>query len=254
MNSETSRRLTDDEDVIKQIKKILSLRPTYGYRRVTAILNAKRYKEGLPNINHKRIYRLMQENNLLLNRFPMKPLRVHDGKIITLKSNTRWCSDGFYITCDNGERVQVAFSLDTCDREVMTYVATNKGIDGAMIRDLMAETMQYRFGNVNQLPHKIQWLSDNGPCYIARETVMFGRSIGLEVCTTRPYSPESNGMAEAFVKTFKRDYVWLGDLASAEKVMEQLPRWFDDYNNNAPHKGLNMMSPRQYIQNCSIAA
>ena len=102
--------------------------------------------------------------------------------------------------------------------------------------------------------HKIQWLTDNGPCYVARETVLFGRSIGLEICTTRPYSPESNGMAEAFVKTFKRDYVWLGDLSSAKKVMEQLPRWFEDYNANAPHKGLNMMSPRQYIQRRSLAA
>ncbi len=254
MKSETLRKLANDEEVIVQIKQILSLRPTYGYRRVTAVLNAQRHREGLANVNHKRVYRLMRENHLLLNRFPMKPLRVHGGKIITLKSNTRWCSDGFYITCDNGERVQVAFSLDTCDREAMRYVASNKGIDGAMIRDLMAETMQYRYGNVNQLPHKVQWLTDNGPCYIARETVLFGRSIGLEICTTRPYSPESNGMAEAFVKTFKRDYVWLGDLSSAEKVMAQLPKWFEDYNTNAPHKGLNMMSPRQYIRNRSIAA
>ena len=100
----------------------------------------------------------------------------------------------------------------------------------------------------------IQWLSDNGPCYVARDTVIFGKSIGLEICTTRPYSPESNGMAGAFVKTFKRDYVWLGDLSSAKRVMAQLPGWFEDYNENAPHKGLNMMSPREYIFNRSKAA
>jgi len=116
-----------------------------------------------------------------------------------------------------------------------------------MIRDLMTESMQYRFGPVNKLPKKIQWLSDNGPCYVSRKTVTFGRELGFEVCTTRPYSPESNGMAEAFVKTFKRDYVWFGDLSSAIAVMEQLPMWFDDYNNHAPHKGLKMMSPKQYI-------
>ena len=254
MSNASRNGSADDDKVVREIKQILSVRPTYGYRRVTAVLNANRYQRGIPTINHKRVYRLMRENGLLLNRFPMKPVRVHDGKIITLKSNVRWCSDGFYITCDNGERVQVAFSLDTCDREAMRYVASNKGIDGSMICDLMAETMQYRFGNVNALPHKIQWLTDNGPCYVARETVLFGRSIGLEICTTRPYSPESNGMAEAFVKTFKRDYVWLGDLSSAKKVMEQLPRWFEDYNANAPHKGLNMMSPRQYIQRRSLAA
>jgi transposase InsO family protein len=61
-------------------------------------------------------------------------------------------------------------------------------------------------------------------------------------------------MAEAFVKTFKRDYVWLGDLSSAERVLAQLPAWFEDYNEKAPHKGLNMMPPRQYIRSRSKAA
>ena len=208
-----------DINLLKEIKAILTRRPTYGYRRVTALMNAERYKQGFPAVNHKKFYRVMKENALLLSRYASKPLRVHDGKVMTLHSNTRWCSDGFYITCDNGERLQVAFSLDTCDREAMCYVASTRGIDGGMISDLMTETLHYRFGQVDQLPHTVQWLSDNGPCYIARETVLFGRSIGLDICTTHPYSPESNGMAEAFVKTFKRDYVWLGDLSSAAVVI-----------------------------------
>lgn len=179
-----------DSELLSEIKHVLSKRPTYGYRRVTAVLNALRHKKGLSPVNHKRIYRVMKENNLLLNRYANKPLRVHSGKVITLHSNTRWCSDGFYITCDNGDRVQVAFALDTCDREVMSYVASNKGIDADMVCDLMASSMLYRFGQVESLPHSIQWLTDNGPCYIARKTVQFGRSIGLDICTTRPYSPE----------------------------------------------------------------
>lgn len=65
--------------------------------------------------------------------------------------------------------------------------------------------------------------------------------------TTAPRSPESNGMAEAFVKTFKRDYVTFGNLESAQVVLEQLPEWFEDYNEKAPHKGLKMLSPRQYL-------
>lgn len=254
MTSKKQKNEEADKAILAHIREIILNRPTYGYRRVTAILNAQRHALEQPNINHKRIYRIMRENDLLLCRYANKPVRVHDGKIITLHPNTRWCSDGFYIPCDNGERVQVAFSLDTCDREAMGYIASNRGIDGEMIRDLMTETMMHRFGQVNQLPHTIQWLSDNGPCYIARKTVQFGRSIGLEVCTTRPYCPESNGMAEAFVKTFKRDYMWLGDLSCSKRVIEQLPGWFKDYNENAPHKGLNMMSPRQYIQKSRLAA
>jgi putative transposase len=48
-------------------------------------------------------------------------------------------------------------------------------------------------------------LSDNGPPYTAAETREFGRASGLLVCTTPAYSPELNGMAEAFVESFNRD-------------------------------------------------
>lgn len=248
--SDTNSNITScDDELLAEIKSILVTRPTYGYRRITAVINANRRatNELYCPVNHKKVYRVMKAEHLLLSRFGSRPTRIHDGKITTLHSNTRWCSDAFYISCDNGERVQVAFSLDTCDREAMRYIASNKGIDGEMIRDLMVETMQHRFGNVDKLPKKIQWLTDNGPCYVARKTILFGRDIGLEICTTRPYSPQSNGMAEAFVKTFKRDYVWHGDLSSAQTVMTQLPKWFDDYNEFAPHKSLKMMAPRAYI-------
>ena len=42
--------------------------------------------------------------------------------------------------------------------------------------------------------------------------------------------PENSGMTEAFLNTFKWDYVWLGDLSSEKSVMEQFPKWFADYN------------------------
>lgn len=53
-------------------------------------------------------------------------------------------------------------------------------------------------------------------------------------------------MAEAFVKTFKRDYLYLNDVSSAVVVLAQLPARFADYNENHPHEGLKMLSPRQY--------
>jgi transposase InsO family protein len=49
----------------------------------------------------------------------------------------RWCSDGFDISCWNGQVVRVAFALDCCDREVISHDATTGGITGEMARDLM---------------------------------------------------------------------------------------------------------------------
>lgn len=48
------------------------------------------------------------------------------------------------------------------------------------------------------------------------------------------------------MKTIKRDYVYLADLWDAETVLALLPTWFDDYNEHHAHKGLKMLSPRQF--------
>jgi transposase InsO family protein len=55
-------------------------------------------------------------------------------------------------------------------------------------------------------------------------------------------------MAESFVKTFKHDYVYVHDRPDAQSVFAQLPRWFEDYNDNHPHKALRMKSPREFIR------
>src|SRR5262249_60696122 len=69
---------------------------------------------------------------------------------------------------------------------------------------------------------------------------------GLRPCFTAAYSPASNGMAEALVASFKRDYVYVNDCESADLVLSLLPSWFADYNEQAPHSALAMRSPREY--------
>jgi putative transposase len=83
----------------------------------------------------------------------------------------------------------------------------------------------------------IEWLSDNGSCYLAGETRSFARDIGLEPRTTPIESPQSNGMAEAFVRTIKRDYVRVSPCPDANTVMQQLSTWINHYNEVHPHKG-----------------
>jgi transposase InsO family protein len=241
-NARTDYERQGDDALLARIRATVQERPTYGYRRITARLNRE---NPTARVNHKRVYRLMKRSSLLLAKYGVHANRRHDGKIITLASDLRWCSDSFEIRCWNGERVHVAFALDCCDREAIAWVAADRHLDGTDIRDLMAQSVEARFGGTHT-PHPIEWLSDNGPPYTANETRAFGAESGLLVRNTPAYSPESNGLAEAFVKTFKRDYVYVNDVASARDVLLALPAWFADYNENHPHKGLNMLSPRQF--------
>ena len=81
--------------------------PTYGYRRVHAILRRQARAAGLPAPNHKRVYRVMREHGLLLQRHSGKEeARRHDGRVAVERSNLRWCSDGFEIGCDDGGKVR----------------------------------------------------------------------------------------------------------------------------------------------------
>ena len=96
----------------------------------------------------------------------------------------------------------VSFAIDACDREVMGWLATSAGISGEMVRDLMIACVERRFG-ISNAAHPVEWLSDNGSAYIAKDTLDTATALGLASSAVR--SPQSNGIAEAFVKTFKRD-------------------------------------------------
>jgi len=167
--------------LVAEIKAVIAELPTYGYRRVHAILKRQALAAGLKPPNHKRVYRVMKVHGLLLDRHAGGVERRHDGRIAVDERNRRWCSDGFEIGCDNGERVRVAFALDCCDREAMSFLATTSGVSGENVRDLMLAAVEHRFGPVNRLPVTIEWLSDNGSCYLASETRSFARDIGLEL-------------------------------------------------------------------------
>ena len=233
-----------DPTVLEQIRAVTNSRATYGYRRVWAMVN-RTFRTGY---NRKRIRRVMQLHGLMLApRVHRRHGRPHLGRVAQPTSNQRWCSDVFLLPCWSGEVISVAFAIDCHDREVLAYVASPRPLTVADIRTLMDRALWARFGEVTlKAPHAIQWLSDNGPQYTATASVLYAHALGLVPITTPAYSPQSNGLAEAFVKTFKRDYVDGAELQDAEAVLAQLSGWIEDYNTRAPHSALGMRSPAEY--------
>ena len=83
-----------DESILLEIKNIIAIRATYGYRRITTMLNRERILKGKATVNRKRVQRIMQVHGLSLPRIMPKQKCEYNGKVMTLFPNLRWCSDG----------------------------------------------------------------------------------------------------------------------------------------------------------------
>ena len=79
-------------------------------------------------------------------------------------------------------------------------------------------------------------------------------ALSLVACFTPIESPESNGIAEAFVKTFKRDYVRINPIPDARTALAAIGCWIEDYNEAHPHSGLAYQAHREYIRALSQPA
>ncbi|MYN43536.1 hypothetical protein GTP23_00460 [Pseudoduganella sp. FT93W] len=192
VNSRTVRQIEvlADLALVEAARAEIGQLLTYGGRRASAWVNCRRMAAGLALFNHSRFYRVMKAYRLLLPKAPKRVVsaRVHDGVMAVLESNRRWCSDGFEIGCDNGDVVTGAFLKDCRDREIISWRAwPSRGLPGEPVHDRLVK----------------DW--------------------GIKPVHTPVYSPQSNGMAGSFVKTFKRDYVSRMDCSSADIVLRQMP-------------------------------
>lgn len=245
------RTPSDDAQLLDELRHEIAELPSYGYRRACALVNRQRRETGASPVNAKRVYRVLAGAGLLLPKAPRRrhSTRRHEGRVAVSRSDLRWCSDGLEIKCDSGQTVTATFTKDCCDREVLAWRAwEGKGLPGEPVREMLIEAVERRFGSVEAVPdgHELEFLSDNGGAYIAADTRALARSLGLKPINTPVCSPQSNGMAESFVNTFKRDYVARMDLSNARTVMAQLPAAFEHFNEVHPHSSLKMRSPREF--------
>lgn len=235
----------DNRVVAAHIRAVIRDRATYGYRRVTRVSALVNRACGT-RYTAKRIRRVMALNGWTLPaRVRRRGGRAHTGRVARDGSNEWWCLDSFLVPCTSGEVVEVGFVLDCCDRECIAALGRPRDLCGADIRDLTRRAVAARF-DAGRAEPPVQWLSDDEGMYTALETVIAAERLGLTPVTTPAYSPESNGMAEAFVKTMKRDYVDGADLSTAAAVLGQLPAWIADYNGVAPHSALGYLAPHEY--------
>lgn len=225
------------------ILAITGRKSTYGVPRVKAVLK----RDYGIELSRYMVHKLMKQENLLVKQGRKRGAsRPHTGKIAVDKSNTRWASDITSIKCWNGQKLRFTYVLDCCDRSIIAWKA-GLHMQACDIELMLQEAIFNRFGNC--LPEKgaLQFLHDNGPEYIERNLREQVASWQIEDCSTPVYSPQSNGMCEAFNGTFKRDYVYENCLDTPQIVHDQIQKWIDEYNQYAPHSALDMKTPNEFF-------
>lgn len=227
----------------EQIRSVLATcPPTYGYRKVHALLQWRGVRCTL-----RTVHRWLKKLSWLSSARCMnkRPGRLHEGQVAVPASNSRWASDITIIQAWNREKIRLAVILDCGDRMVVAYRWGSK-LTGEDLGDLVREAVFNRFGDDRRQARGIEFLSDNGPEYISAELQGVLNRLGLVPCHTPIRSPQSNGIAEGFFSRFKRDYVYQNYLANAEEVGRQIKGWIGHYNHEAPHGSLGMQAPARY--------
>ena len=90
-------------------------------------------------------------------------------------------------------------------------------------------------------------LTDNGGNYRSRAFRTVAEAAGVRLKRTRPYRPQTNGKAEAFIRTLQREWAYLRLYRSNQARLDALPQFLAEYNGERPHTGLGGLSPTAWL-------
>ena len=86
-------------------------------------------------------------------------------------------------------------------------------------------------------------MTDNGSCYKSFAFRDACRDLGLKHIRTKPYTPQTNGKAERFIKTALNEWAYARSYPNSDERARQLRPWTHQYNWHRPHGSLNSMPP-----------
>jgi putative transposase len=227
---------------------VLEHRWRYGYRRVTAELR----QQGMA-VNHKRIARIMQRDNLLAVRLELfRPCQQHIraariylnlANRMTLSGlNQLWAADITYIrlAC---EFVYLAVVLDVFSRKVIGW---------ALGRSLKAQlpvcALERAIANRRPPPGVVHH-SDQGVQYACQEYMEKLRDHQMLPSMSRPSNPYDNATCESFLKTLKREEIYAGDYRDLGDLNRGVEEFIERYYNpRRLHSALGYRSPGEFEQ------
>lgn len=90
-------------------------------------------------------------------------------------------------------------------------------------------------------------MTDNGPGYISKLFRASIRRLGARHIRTRPYTPRTNGKAERFIQTCKREWAYVRPYRTSRERTAALTAFLCRYNCHRPHWGLGRITPQRRL-------
>lgn len=236
------RRPTVDEQLAQSIKKIIDEHPTFGYRRIWAVL---RFRDG-QEINRKTVYRVLKIKRWFVHQRSVTPRpRVRASRSAAEASDRRWATDITHIPVGADGWAHLTAVIDCHDREIVGFEFALRGRANEAERAL-EEACLARFGTLRPEGQTPVVRSDNGLVFQSRRFRDTCRDYGLKQEFITPYCPEQNGMIERFFRSLKEECVWLNRFQSFDEARRVVRKWIEWYNCERPHQSLGYLSPRKY--------
>jgi putative transposase len=239
----------EDMEVRSTIQKIFTEhKRRYGYRRVSAELR----RRGMP-VNHKRVARLMREDNLLAvqpKSFVLTTDSDHElevclnlaGRMKLTGVNQLWIADITYIRLHR-EFVYLAVILDAFSRKVVGWE-----LDRTLAARLAIAALEKAVAD-RQPPPGVVHHSDRGIQYACGEYVDFLGKHGMIPSMSRPANPYDNASCESFMKTLKREEIYANEYRDLDHLRENVAAFVDSYYNRVRlHSALGYRPPEEFEQ------
>jgi len=231
----------DDLFIIEKIKSIKNQHPFWGYRRVHAWLN---HRDGI-KINHKRVYRLMKENQLLVERKSHKISRkaIHP-KPKAERPKEIWGIDMTKFIVEPVGWAYLVIVLDWFSRKIVGWDLSlrTRTEDWKRAMD-MALNEEFPMGVRGS---GLKLVSDNGcqPTSVAFTSEM--SCLEIRQIFTAFSNPKGNAETERMMRTIKEEAVWINEFESFEEAKEVIGKWVEWYNGEYVHSSLGYVSPMEY--------
>jgi len=237
-----SRGETINEPLAVRIADLIRRHPTFGYRRLWALL---RFREGT-RITPKTVYRICRLKGWFVHQRATTPRpRVQGRRSQAVRSNERWATDVTHVYCGQDGWAHLAAVIDCHDRELIGHVFALRGRAQEAERAL-EEACLDRFGTLRPMGPTPVVRSDNGLIYQSRRFRVACRDYRLAQEFITPYTPEQNGIIERFFRSVKEECVWQHNFRSFEHARRELSAWIRWYNEARPHQALGYRSPREF--------